>query len=63
MFLRFHSSMSSLNHGARTLEFYVSKEDEWKFYFYNTKIILKNEHVFSLDVELFTFNVNFKGEL
>jgi hypothetical protein len=55
--------MRSLNHGARTLEFYVSKEDEWKFYFYNTKIILKNEHVFSLDVELFTFNVNFKGEL
>jgi hypothetical protein len=28
LFLGFHSSASSLNHGARTLKFYVSKEDE-----------------------------------
>jgi len=31
--------------------------------FYNTEIIWKNEHVFYLNVELYTFDVDFKGEL
>jgi hypothetical protein len=31
--------------------------------FYNIKIIWKNEYVFSLNVEQYTFGVNFEGEL
>jgi hypothetical protein len=62
LFWKFHSSVISLNHGARTLELFVSKEDEEPL-FYNIKIIWKNEYAFSLNVELCTFGVNFKGEL